>query len=149
MNKWGATSHREFLTLHADLQVVMTMVLVEIDLAILCGHRNEAKQNDYFEKELSKTKWPNSEHNYYPSRAVDAVPPPFPVDWNAKRRFDYFGGYVVSMAHSVGIGIRWGGDWDRDHDPTDQWFNDLIHFELWPHRLERPDSEFIRNERSI
>ena len=137
-NKWGKVSAQLFQTLEVDLQLLLTAVLVEIDIAIVSGYRDKDKQNEYYEQKLSKTAWPYSQHNYYPSRAVDIVPPPYPVDWNKTRRNDYLGGFVLATANSLGIGLRWGGDWDRDHDPTDQSFNDLIHFELWPHLTWRP-----------
>lgn len=28
-----------------------------------------------------------------------------------------------------GLGLRWGGNWDRDHDPLERGENDLAHFE--------------------
>jgi hypothetical protein len=30
----------------------------------------------------------------------------------------------------MGIGLRWGGDWDSDKDFSDQNFDDLVHWEL-------------------
>jgi len=37
---------------------------------------------------------------------------------------------VFGIAHRRGIKLRWGGDWDRDLDFSDQRFYDLYHFEL-------------------
>jgi len=46
-------------------------------------------------------------------------------------RFYDFGGYVLGSAERLGVPLRWGGDWDRDHDVfDDQTFQDLVHFEL-------------------
>lgn len=38
----------------------------------------------------------------------------------------------MGTADQIGLTgrIRWGGDWDRDHDVKDQTFNDLVHFEV-------------------
>jgi hypothetical protein len=77
-------------------------------------------------------------HNYSPSRAVDVAP--YPVLWpdhadteeeRDRRiiRFYSFGNFVLGMGTQMGMIIRWGGDWDRDHVFTDQTFNDLPHFE--------------------
>jgi peptidoglycan L-alanyl-D-glutamate endopeptidase CwlK len=55
---------------------------------------------------------------------------PWPVEWDNTKRFYYFGGYALSRAKILNIPIRWGGDWDRDHDLDDQQFFDLIHFEI-------------------
>ena len=45
-------------------------------------------------------------------------------------RWYYFGGFVLGTAEELGIGVRWGGDWDSDRKLTDQSFDDLPHFEL-------------------
>jgi hypothetical protein len=40
---------------------------------------------------------------------------------------------VARILHNIGLmqyDIRWGGDWDRDNDFSDQKLNDLCHFEL-------------------
>lgn len=44
-------------------------------------------------------------------------------------RFYSFGGFVKGAAAAMGIGIRWGGDWDGDTFHDDQTFDDLVHFE--------------------
>ena len=44
----------------------------------------------------------------------------------------YFAGLVVGIAVSLGIRLRWGGDWDGDGDLCDNKFDDLFHFELLP-----------------
>lgn len=76
----------------------------------------------------SKTKWPDSKHNSNPSMGIDVAP--YPIDWNDIKRFYHFGGFVQSRAESLGIKLRWGGDWDSDRDLNDQTFMDLVHFEL-------------------
>jgi hypothetical protein len=60
--------------------------------------------------------------------AVDVAP--YPVDWNDKERFYYFAGFVKGVASSLGISIRWGGDWNSDNNLKNQTFFDLPHFEL-------------------
>ena len=41
-----------------------------------------------------------------------------------------FGFYVLATGRSMGINIRWGGDWNSDFRINDQTFDDLCHFEL-------------------
>ncbi len=53
------------------------MIVKDFDCAVLCGHRNEADQNEAFRNNSSTKKWPDSDHNELPSKAVV----PFPVDW--------------------------------------------------------------------
>lgn len=110
------------------LQNLFQRVVLTYDCSILIGHRGEALQHRAFLSGASKLDWPDGEHNKYPSQAVDAAP--YPIDWNDTKRFYHFAGYVLGVAELLGIPIRWGGDWDGDHDLNDQDFNDLVHFEL-------------------
>lgn len=120
------------------LQLVFREVIEHYDHTILCGHRGQQEQDEAFAKGASKLKWPNGEHNKIPSRAVDAAP--YPVKWGTDgtpeqrrkdiARFYFFAGYVKSVADSMNIKLRWGGDWDGDFDFNDQNFDDLPHFEL-------------------
>ena len=104
------------------------------DCAVLEGFRDEAQQNEYYRLGKSQVKWKDSLHNTFPSKAIHLVPfnakrNPH-VDWDNELEFYIFGGMVMMIAKVEKIHIRWGGDWDGDFDPTDQKFNDLIHYEL-------------------
>ena len=61
----------------------------------------------------------SSDHNCYPSRAVDVAP--WPLDWDDEKRFIEFSHYVRGFAANMKIPILWGGDWD---------FQDLAHWYL-------------------
>jgi peptidoglycan L-alanyl-D-glutamate endopeptidase CwlK len=61
-------------------------------------------------------------------RAVDVYP--YPVDFEDRDRWHYFGGYVLGTARQFGIDVIWGGDWDNDTKTKDNTFDDLMHFEL-------------------
>lgn len=113
---------------HPDLQKLFNKVIENYDCTIICGHRSAEDQEEAFRTGKSKVHFPESKHNKYPSLAADVVP--YPIDWNDLTRFYHFGGYVKAMAESIGIKIRWGGDWDGDFDFKDQNFHDLPHFEL-------------------
>jgi len=128
MSKFGKVSLERLATCHPDLQKVFNKVIENVDCTIICGHRGEEEQNDAYRTGKSKEKWPNSKHNSSPSMAVDAAP--FPIDWNDRSRFYYFAGYVLATAHSLGVKLRLGADWDGDFDLKDQNFYDLPHFEL-------------------
>ena len=114
------------------LQMVMKEVIRHIDCTILCGHRGKEDQDHAVASGASKTPWPTSKHNSTPSRAIDVAP--YPIDWSNKgkvlARFYYLAGYIKSVADSMGVQLRWGGDWDGDIDFSDQTFDDLPHFEL-------------------
>lgn len=133
MPRFGRSSEHHLRTTHPDLQRVLRAVVLEIDCKVLEGHRGEVRQNQYYRKVIngkrrSKVKWPNGQHNSYPSKAADVAP--WPIDWNDTKRFYFFAGYVICKAASMGVTLRWGGDWDRDYDFGDQDFMDLVHFEL-------------------
>lgn len=128
MPKYSQKSLTQLNTCHADLQKLFKEVVKEFDNTILEGHRGEAAQNKAYADGNSKLRWPNGKHNKKPSIAVDAIP--YPIDWNDRERMSYFAGYVKGIAHSMGIKIRWGGDWDNDTEVKDNSFDDLVHFEL-------------------
>jgi len=128
MPKFGFRSRSHLETCSHRLQRVFERVIVDFDCSVLCGTRNEADQNAAFEEGRSNLLFPNSKHNSSPSSAVDVAP--WPIDWSDIPRFRYFAGFVMGIASSMGVELRWGGDWDRDTDLRDQNFNDLVHFEL-------------------
>lgn len=136
MGSFSATSQDRLVTCHPKLQRLFTEVVKTFDCSILCGHRSEEEQKKAVSEGRSKVL--HGMHNYSPSLAVDAAP--YPIDWgtegDSKRRiaainrFYLFAGFVLATAKSLGITVRWGGDWDSDLDIADNSFNDLVHFEL-------------------
>lgn len=97
-------------------------------LMVICGHRGEAEQNAAFEAKKTKVRWPNSKHNFMPSKAVDLAPTP--LDWNNKAAFVALATLMINEAKKQDVLIRWGGDWDLDGDWKDEKFLDMPHFEL-------------------
>ena len=128
MFKFGSKSSRNLSTVHGKLQDIFFEVIKEYDCSILCGLRTQEDQDEAFHTGRSTKQWPDSKHNQSPSIAVDVAP--YPIDWDDGKRFYHFAGYVKAVADSMGIRIRWGGDWDDDNDLNDQQFFDLVHFEL-------------------
>ena len=99
-----------------------------INTTIITGHRDEETQNEMYRTGKSQLQWPNSKHNSLPSKAVDAAP--YPIDWNDRERATLFAGFVMGIAASFGVNLRWGGDWDQDWEVNDNHFDDLWHFEI-------------------
>lgn len=130
VNRYSKRSLDNLKSCHSQLQVLFWRVLEVYDHAITFGFRDEEEQNAAFEAGNSTKPWPESRHNNMPSTAVDAVPGPWPIDWDHKERYYYFAGIVMGIAHELGIGVIWGGDWDDDKDLRDQKLMDLVHFEL-------------------
>lgn len=134
MRKWGTRSKEVYDELDPRLQHYLDRVLVEVaDISLTCGHRPQAEQNEayYSKPQRSKLRWPDGKHNKLPSTAVDFRPYPSP-DRPEKlwASLAYVAGRIIQMAAEDGVVIRWGGDWDRDGDLTDQDFDDLFHLEL-------------------
>ena len=128
MPKFGSRSRGRLSSCNPKLQKVFKEVVKEFDCSVLCGHRGEDEQNKAFKEGKSKVKYPNGRHNAKPSNAVDVAP--YPIDWSDRERFTLFAGYVLGIARSMGIKLRWGGDWDGDFEVNDNNFDDLPHFEL-------------------
>ena len=101
----------------------------ELDLSIICGHRGESTQNAAYDSGASKVRWPNSKHNAQPSKAFDFVPYP-KLNWNDASRFARIAGALQLAAATVGVKLRWGGDWDADGATIDENFHDLGHIEV-------------------
>ena len=128
MAKFGKTSKKRLSTCHKDLQTVFNEVIKHVDCSILEGHRSGERQDKLFAEGKTKVKYPNGRHNANPSNAVDVAP--YPIDWDDRERFHLFAGFVIGIAKSMGITLRWGGDWNMNFEVDDNQFDDFPHFEL-------------------
>ena len=134
MPSFGKTSETRLRTCDPLLQVLFRVVVLDFDCSIIEGRRSRKRQDFLYKDGKSQLKWPNSKHNAIApqlSKAVDVAPyvKGRGIVWEPGPCY-YFSGYVLATAKTLGIPVRWGGDWDYDHDVLDQSFNDLVHFEL-------------------
>ena len=127
MARFGKRSQERLQTLRPEMVEVLKEVIKVYDFSVLETTRDKETQDRYFKEGKSKLKFPKSKHNRYPSDAVDIAP--YPIEWHDLNRFFYLAGLIISTGYSMGINIRWGGDWNSNGDFTDQTFNDLPHFE--------------------
>lgn len=125
---YGEESERNLAQVHPDLQRVFREVIKLMDVSIVTGYRGREEQNAKYEQGKSEVRYPDSMHNKEPSLAVDAAP--YPYDPDNRERFTYMAGLVLGIAHTLGVSLRWGGDWDQDGEVKDNDFDDLFHFEL-------------------
>jgi peptidoglycan L-alanyl-D-glutamate endopeptidase CwlK len=145
MPKFSPTSEARLGTCDSRLVVLFHRVVAVYDCTILEGHRGQEAQDRAHAEGRSKLKWPDGNHNRFPSNAVDAAPfdaEKAGVNWNTDvktpegranlARFYHFAGIVQGVASQMGLRVRWGGDWDSDTRFDDQTFQDLVHFELLP-----------------
>ena len=128
MARFGKRSRNNLNTCDKRLQDLFNEVVKHFDCSVLVGYRGRNEQNTAYESGHSKVKWPNGKHNKKPSFAVDVAP--YPIDWEDRERFIYFGGFVKGCAYRMNIPLRWGGDWNSDTQLSDNKFDDLVHFEI-------------------
>lgn len=134
MRKFSNRSSERLNQCDKRLQRLLRTALQYMDLTVLEGHRDKETQNEYYSTRLpngerrTKVQWPNSKHNSSPSLAVDVAP--YPIDWEDRERFHLMGGLIMGLALAEGIDLRWGGDWDKDGEVSDNGFDDLVHFEI-------------------
>lgn len=137
MYRYGARSLSVLDTLHPDLQALCLTLIRFKDTALIEGHRSNERQQELLDEGKTKLGPGRSKHNRNPSEAVDMLPWPFSSDdWNDRNKFHLHAGYVLAVAdqlHSDGVmgrKVRWGGDWDKDWETSDNVFDDFPHFEL-------------------
>jgi len=128
MPKFGKTSRERLDGVDEKLVAVLERAIKYKDFTIITGHRGKKEQNQMVADGKSKLNWPDSKHNGKPSKAVDVAP--YPIDWKDTGRFYHLAGYIQGIGEAMGIKIRFGGDWDRDGELSDNTFNDLPHLEL-------------------
>ena len=128
MPRFGRSSRSRLATCDEDLQDLFNEVIKHVDCSVLEGHRGKERQNKLYDEKKTKVRYPDGRHNASPSRAVDVVP--YPIDWSDRERFHLFAGFVIGIAKSMEINIRWGGDWNQNFEVDDNKFDDFPHFEL-------------------
>jgi len=131
MPKFSWRSKENLYSCDTKLVSVFEAVIEVVDCTVLCGLRTMEEQATAFATGHSKKEWPDSRHNTRDagkSEAIDVIP--WPIDWNDRERITLFAGYVMGVSRSMGVMLRWGGDWDEDWQTKDNTFDDLVHFEL-------------------
>lgn len=132
-DRFGESSRTRLRSCHPYLIILCNQVVQLRDFSVMDGHRTKEYQNKAFKEGHSKLQWPKSQHNKLPSMAVDVRPFPWDEKWGNQVKVNYYyhlAGIFAGVADTMGLKLRWGGDWDSDLDFTDQTFNDLGHFEL-------------------
>ena len=108
-----------------------------VDVLVYCTYRSPEEQKDLYGHGRNGDKRPivtwtlNSKHNIQDplgrpaSEAWDCVPV-----MAGKLRWDDARAYKVLRQIAEELGLRWGGDWDRDGIPGERGEWDSPHFEL-------------------
>lgn len=158
MPAFGKGSLKKLNTCHSDIQLICYAAIQMLDFSIITGHRTKEEQNALYPK-FTKLKWPDGNHNSFPSNAIDMAPyiPPFGAIFGSQKQkleiqaymitqgkslslakindfviksYARMIGHVEAVAFQNGIDIRVGIDWDGDFNMLDQTFHDLGHWEL-------------------
>jgi hypothetical protein len=130
MPKLGKRSRDRLKGVDPRLVLVLEKVVRYFDITVIEGLRSQERQNELVKQGKSKTKF----GKHVQGKAVDIAP--YPIDWNARDDFHYLGGFVLGIAASMGVDIRWGGDWSssslkqEQRTTKDNGFDDLVHFEI-------------------
>lgn len=126
--KFSKRSQAKLETCAEPLITLCYAVIEVVDFTVICGHRDEEKQNEALRLNHTTKRWPYSKHNKFPSIAIDLAP--CPIKWEETDRFAYFAGWVMREAKALKIDLRWGGDWDGDFNIAEHRLIDMPHFEL-------------------
>lgn len=123
---------------HPDLVAVLkhAISISPQDFTVLEGVRSQARQLELYAQGRTKpgqvVTWTKTSNHFKRAdgygHAVDIAP--FPIDWNDTKRFDAVAKAMFQAAEALGIGIRWGADWDSDGKPRERGESDSPHFEL-------------------
>lgn len=133
MNAWGENSEKQRATSDPRLNAIGDVVLKIKDHSVVKGHRPKQEQNAAFYAipQKSKLKWPDGNHNAFPSKAQDVKSYPFPEFEQEQREEQlYLLGLYRGVAEMMGIKLRTGADWDRDGEIVDNGFDDFFHVEI-------------------
>jgi len=131
MPKFSQRSIDRLSTVDLRLQQVMRLAITRVDFSVKCGHRGQAEQDAAVRAGKSKTPWPASKHNRYPSHAVDIYPYPFKNEyWHQPQVWADLAQVILDCAGELGVQIRWGGDWNQNGSYEDEKFFDGPHYEI-------------------
>ena len=130
MPRFSRKSRSKLEGVDARLVLLLEEVVKYFDITVIEGLRSQERQDELVAQGKSKTKF----GKHVQGKAVDIAP--YPIDWDARDDFHYLGGFMLATAASMGVKIRWGGDWNASslfkgqRTTKDNGFDDLVHFEI-------------------
>ena len=137
MFKLGEKSKKNLIGVHPRLVAVVDLAITYTvsDFTVLEGVRSVERQKELVAKGASKTM--NSMHIKQSDgfgHAVDLIPTS-KDPWNDKKGFEAIRDAMFLAAKELGVGLTWGGDWNRDGKSRDQGdkseiFVDKPHYQL-------------------
>lgn len=147
-SKFDAASAKRLKGTHPLLQRLLIAARNQIPFTVMDSQRGKAAQEDAYRRGTTKARFGQSAHNWSPAIAVDLAP--IPLDWNKLDGFialwRVIGWYDIKTGRGGGLALlmkiplRWGGDWNRNGQYTDDGW-DFPHYELDPWRDYAEDSK--------
>jgi peptidoglycan L-alanyl-D-glutamate endopeptidase CwlK len=140
MFHWSKSSQAKLDSCCRELQLIADKALAYgvIDIKIVHGYRGEQEQNDLYHQTPPATAklFPYSKHNHETEGEPDSLAVDFApvvngtIHWRDTHSFALVAGLLMAAARELGFTLRWGGDWDRDGQTTDQTLMDYGHVEV-------------------
>lgn len=105
-----------------------------VDFTVIEGLRSKARQQQLYAQGRTTpgkvVTW-TLKSKHIEGLAVDLGPVKSGgIDWNNTKGFDAIAKAMMEAAGELGVGLRWGKDWDRDGKPGEKGETDSPHFEL-------------------
>ncbi len=136
----GASSLSKLEGVHPDLVRIVkrAIELTSVDFKVVEGVRTPERQRILYAQGRTApgpvVTWTLKSNHFKQAdgfgHAVDLLPAPY--DWKATGPFDAVAKAMKTAAAELGIGLRWGADWDQDGKPREKGETDSPHFELSP-----------------
>lgn len=102
-----------------------------VDFMVVEGVRTLARQRELYAQGRTKpgkiVTW-TLKSKHIDGLAVDLLPAPY--DWKDPKGFDAVNRAMMQAAGELGVGLRWGADWDRDGKPREKGEGDSPHWEI-------------------
>ena len=134
----GAASQSKLVGVHPDLAKVVrrAIEISPVDFKVIEGVRTPERQRQLYAQGRTKpgpvVTWTLKSNHFKQAdgygHAVDLLPAPY--DWKASGPFDAMAKAMLAAAKELGVGLRWGKDWDGDGVIGEKGEGDSPHFEL-------------------
>lgn len=124
MPSFGAESEKMLDGVDPRLVGICRMAIKVMDFKVIDGLRTLEEQKINVARGKSWT----LDSKHLDGLAVDLAP--WPVNWKDTEMFCVLAGVMKAAAHTQGIKLRWGGDWDSDNSAVDERKRDYGHFEI-------------------
>ena len=102
-----------------------------VDFMVVEGVRKLARQRELYAQGRTKpgeiVTW-TLKSKHIDGLAVDLLHAPY--DWKDPKGFDAVNRAMMQAAGELGVGLRWGADWDRDGKPREKGEGDSPHWEI-------------------